>query len=67
MATRERTSMRFRSNTEPSPVPGCAACLSLANHRQNARSVFDHSAVSDANVNLRRHISAEHGERGVAD
>lgn len=47
---------------EPAPVPGCSECLGLANRRQNARSVSDHSAVTDANVCLRRHLKAQHGE-----
>lgn len=46
--------------TEPSAVPGCAACLPLAVARQNARSTGDYSAVSDANVELRQHRTEAH-------
>lgn len=45
---------------EPSAVPGCAACLPLAVARQNARSTGDYSAVSDVNVELRKHQAATH-------
>jgi hypothetical protein len=45
---------------EPSPVPGCAKCLSLVNARQNARSTGDYSAVSDCNVKLRGHQTEAH-------
>ncbi|WP_416974479.1 hypothetical protein [Streptomyces sp. 4F14] len=43
-----------------SPVPGCADCLSLGTARRNARSTYDHSAVTDANVLLRRHLAEAH-------
>ncbi|WP_416970512.1 hypothetical protein [Streptomyces sp. 4F14] len=45
---------------EPSPVPGCAECLSLGTARRNARSTHDYSAVTDANVLLRRHLAEAH-------
>lgn len=45
---------------EPSVVAGCATCLSLANARQNARSTGDYSAVSDRNVELRKHHVEAH-------
>ncbi|MEU4151953.1 hypothetical protein [Streptomyces sp. NPDC026659] len=45
---------------EPSAVPGCSECLSLSLNRQNARSRGDYSAVSDANVMLRRHQAEAH-------
>ncbi|TXS41336.1 hypothetical protein EAO75_41945 [Streptomyces sp. uw30] len=45
---------------EPSAAPGCAACLPLVVARQNARSSGDYSAVSDVNVELRRHHAAAH-------
>ncbi|MEX3101474.1 MULTISPECIES: hypothetical protein [unclassified Streptomyces] len=51
---------RYFPLPEPSPVPGCTACLSFATARRNARSVHDHSAVTDANVLLRRHLSEAH-------
>ncbi|MFE7276074.1 hypothetical protein [Streptomyces sp. NPDC057623] len=46
--------------TEPSATPGCASCLSLVVARQNARSTGDYSAVSDVNVELRKHDAAAH-------
>ncbi|MGW0706680.1 hypothetical protein ACWD4G_12090 [Streptomyces sp. NPDC002643] len=46
--------------TEPSAKPGCADCMSLAVARQNARSEYDYSAVSDCNVLLRRHHEEMH-------
>ncbi|WP_175410656.1 hypothetical protein [Streptomyces sp. TRM64462] len=44
----------------PSPVLGCLACLELASLRADARIRHDASAATDANVLLRRHLSAEH-------
>ncbi|WP_159072364.1 hypothetical protein [Streptomyces sp. CMB-StM0423] len=40
---------------EPEPVGGCGRCAELAAGRRAARSVGDLSAVSDANVLIRRH------------
>jgi hypothetical protein len=40
---------------EPKAVPGCGACLDICVRRKNARSRNDYSAVSDVNVELRRH------------
>ncbi|TLQ45535.1 hypothetical protein FEF34_23265 [Streptomyces marianii] len=45
---------------EPSPEPGCADCLSISVARENARSTFDYSAVSDANVRMRQHHAEAH-------
>lgn len=45
---------------QPSAEPGCPDCLSLSVTRENARSRGDHSAVSDANVALRRHRAEVH-------
>jgi hypothetical protein len=45
----------------PAPVPGCAACEELAARRDKARAAFDASAVTDANVLLRRHQREVHG------
>jgi len=45
---------------EPSVVPGCTECLSLGVARRNARSRGDYSAVSDANVKLRKHHAEAH-------
>ncbi len=64
VARRQQGSTLSPSEGEPAPVPGCSECLGLANRRQNARSVSDHSAVTDANVYLRRHLAAQHGEPG---
>ncbi|MGW8066496.1 hypothetical protein ACVV2G_30480 [Streptomyces ziwulingensis] len=44
----------------PVPAPGCEACARLAARREAARAAFDHSAVTDANVLLRRHRRKEH-------
>ncbi|GAA3234645.1 hypothetical protein GCM10020256_51820 [Streptomyces thermocoprophilus] len=62
MAPRQQGSTLSPLQREPAPVPGCSECLRLANRRQNARSESDHSAVTDANVYLRRHLKAQHGE-----
>lgn len=45
---------------EPRAVPGCSACLDICVRRKNSRSRGDHSAVSDANVELRQHHSEAH-------
>ncbi len=45
---------------EPKAVPGCGACLVIGVSRENARSRRDYSAVSDANVKLRRHLAETH-------
>ncbi len=37
------------------PAPGCSRCAELADKRAAARAAGDHSAVSDANVLIRRH------------
>ncbi|MFB0620947.1 hypothetical protein [Streptomyces sp. AGS-58] len=44
----------------PRPVPGCAACAELAERREGARTAFDRSAETDANVLLRQHQRQEH-------
>ncbi|MEU6507661.1 MULTISPECIES: hypothetical protein [unclassified Streptomyces] len=44
----------------PRPVPGCAACLTLAERRESARAAYDRSAETDANVLLRQHQRQEH-------
>ncbi|OIK25764.1 hypothetical protein [Streptomyces malaysiense] len=44
----------------PRPVPGCSACLTLAERREAARAERDRSAETDANVALRRHQREEH-------
>lgn len=45
---------------EPSAKPGCSVCLSIVVARQNARSGGNYSAVSDCNVELRRHQAEAH-------
>ncbi|MCX4587465.1 hypothetical protein [Streptomyces sp. NBC_01481] len=45
---------------EPSPVPGCADCLSIGVRKANARSGGDFSGASDANVALMTHLAEEH-------
>ncbi|MGW5780482.1 hypothetical protein [Streptomyces sp. NPDC003863] len=44
----------------PEPVPHCVACALLVRERREARGRFDHSAVTDANVLLRRHLWQDH-------
>jgi hypothetical protein len=63
MVARRQKGSTLWPQPEPAPVPGCSECLGFAVRRQNARSVADHSAVTDANVRLRRHLAAQHGER----
>lgn len=46
--------------SEPVAVPGCSDCLGFGVRRQNARSTFDYSTVSDVNVQWRRHLAAQH-------
>ncbi|WP_105974096.1 hypothetical protein [Streptomyces geranii] len=45
----------------PLPVPGCEACAEVDGLRQNARAESDASAVTDADVLMRRHHRADHG------
>jgi hypothetical protein len=45
----------------PEPVPGCKECLGITVKGANARSIGDHSRVSDANVVLRTHLREDHG------
>ena len=44
----------------PLLVPGCATCERLGRQRAEASSRGDRSAVSDANVLLRKHTAAQH-------
>ncbi|AFU62243.1 hypothetical protein TG1_48 [Streptomyces phage TG1] len=46
---------------EPEPVNGCAGCAGWAAARITARKAHDYTAVSDANVRLRRHLALRHG------
>jgi hypothetical protein len=45
----------------PAPVQDCATCAELAARREVARRSGDMSAVTDRNVEIRRH---PHGEEG---
>jgi hypothetical protein len=49
-----------RLSAEPRAASGCGPCLSISTRRLNARSRGDYSAVSDANVELRRHQADAH-------
>ncbi|MEU1225411.1 hypothetical protein [Streptomyces sp. NPDC005828] len=44
----------------PEPVPHCFECALLVRDRRGARERFDHSAVTDVNVLLRRHLWQDH-------
>ena len=44
----------------PLPVEGSGACIELERWRTTAETVGDHSAVTDADVMLRRHQRQEH-------
>ena len=46
----------------PRPYPDCGTCDELATLRRAAAKEFDYSAVSDANVNFRRHHAEAHAE-----
>ncbi len=46
----------------PEPVSGCITCAHLARCRERAYAMGDGSAVSDANVRMRRHQRSEHEE-----
>ncbi|MEV4448881.1 hypothetical protein [Streptomyces mirabilis] len=55
------TGPTYDVSRSPVPVDGCEACREFAARRHAARAVFDHSAVSDANVRMRAHLRHEHG------
>lgn len=40
---------------EPEPPPGCDVCTALAGQRAEAAARGDKSAVSDCNIEIRRH------------
>ncbi|WBB59298.1 hypothetical protein O7599_27515 [Streptomyces sp. WMMC500] len=40
---------------DAAPAPGCTRCAQMADDRTAARAAGDYSAVSDANVLIRRH------------
>jgi hypothetical protein len=48
----------------PVPVSGCPTCTELAILRDDARTWFNSSKETDANVLLRRHLRAEHDAPG---
>lgn len=43
---------------DPDPTPGCLVCAALAKQRGTARKLQDMTAVSDCNVEIRRHPHA---------
>ncbi|MFK8850196.1 hypothetical protein [Streptomyces sp. Ac-502] len=45
----------LRQDAAPRPRAGCKTCSEIGIRRKNRRSAHDHSGVSDANVDLRRH------------
>lgn len=45
---------------DPAPVRGCTVCEALGRQRADARKLGDMAAVSDCNVEIRRH---PHGAR----
>ncbi|WP_424214023.1 hypothetical protein ACN20G_19190 [Streptomyces sp. BI20] len=47
----------------PRPVVGCGECAGFEARRVVAARGFDHSAVTDARVLLRRHLDAAHAEQ----
>ncbi|MFI1356974.1 hypothetical protein ACH4TV_25845 [Streptomyces sp. NPDC020898] len=52
----------FDVSGPPVPVDNCGTCAELAECRETARSVFDRSAETDANVLMRQHQRREHPE-----
>ncbi|SFC16649.1 hypothetical protein [Streptomyces aidingensis] len=52
--------LRHPDEDQPTAVKGCATCTHLDRFRQRASAAGDGSAVSDANVRMRRHQKAEH-------
>ncbi|WP_435193036.1 hypothetical protein [Streptomyces sp. NRRL F-5630] len=57
-------SLPLWSNEVPKPVPGCYLCDNIAHERSYAVANGNASLVSDLNVRLRRHLSAQHADRG---
>jgi hypothetical protein len=53
----ERAAMAQTSQVldEAQPTAGCKVCSALAQQREEARELRDMSAVSDCNVEIRRH------------
>jgi hypothetical protein len=50
----------LRLDPDPAPVPGCAHCDNVAQERDRSKVNGDASGVSDCNVRLRRHLTADH-------
>ncbi|MGC0331086.1 hypothetical protein RKD23_004076 [Streptomyces sp. SAI-170] len=51
---------RSRELLPPRPVPGCSICAELAGLREAAKTAYDRSAETDANVLLRQHQRQVH-------
>jgi anti-sigma regulatory factor (Ser/Thr protein kinase) len=45
---------------DPAPLDGCPTCATLTESRAAARTARDHSAATDANVLMRRHLAEAH-------
>ncbi|MQS07336.1 hypothetical protein FNX48_009170 [Streptomyces sp. IF17] len=51
---------RDPNQDRPEPARECVTCAHLARLRERAHAAGDSSAVSDANVRMRRHQAQEH-------
>ncbi|MEU9334895.1 hypothetical protein AB0D49_17265 [Streptomyces sp. NPDC048290] len=51
----------FPTGFAPVPVDGCAICTELGARQRKARDAGNQSALTDANVLLRRHVRQAHG------
>lgn len=60
LANRRSRQGRGEALQPPAPVNGCAECEQLAAARRASREAYDRSAVTDANVLMRRHLDAAH-------
>lgn len=60
LANRRSRQGRGETLAPPAPVSGCDECEQLAAARRASRDAYDRSAVTDANVLMRRHLSASH-------
>ncbi|MEC4020513.1 hypothetical protein [Streptomyces sp. H27-D2] len=50
----------YGTSRPPVPVPGCATCAELSERRKDARTEFDGSKETDANVLMRQRQRREH-------
>ncbi|MGW5336038.1 hypothetical protein [Streptomyces bauhiniae] len=50
----------MRLDRDPEPVPGCPLCDNIAHDRDRAHANGNASQVSDCNVRMRRHVTAQH-------